>query len=66
LRARRTGEADTLEPTGLLTHHLAFDDAAFGFVAELIARTREHPAVTWLDARRAFELDDAITSVRSA
>jgi len=66
LRARRTGEADTLEPTGLLTHHLAFDDAAFGFLAELVARTREHPAVTWLDARQAFELDDAITSARSA
>jgi hypothetical protein len=54
LRARRTGAADAGEPTGLLTHHLAFDDAAFHFVAALVARTRAHPAAAWLDVRQAF------------
>ena len=66
LRARRHDEVDATEPTGLLTHHLAFDDPAFAFVAELVERTRAHPAAAWLDVRHAFELDNDVTSVRSA
>jgi hypothetical protein len=54
LRARRTGMADAGEPTGLLTHHLAFDAAAFDFVAQLLAATGAHPAVAWCDVRAAF------------
>ena len=72
LRARRMGDVDTAEPTGVLTHHLAFGDAAFAFVDALAARTRAHAAVAWLDARSVFGADAArdtraaATSGRSA
>lgn len=66
LRARRLDEVDAEEPTGLLTHHLAFDDQAFAFTADLLARTRTHPAAAWLDVRQAFGLQDRVTSARSA
>ena len=32
LRARREGHVDSVEPTGILTHHLDFDDAAWAFL----------------------------------
>jgi hypothetical protein len=54
LTMRRTGEADKEEPTGLLTHHLAMDDAGFAFTAEFIKRTAAHPAVQWRRARDIF------------
>ena len=54
LTMRRTGEADMGEPTGLLTHHLAMDDAGFSFTAEFIKRTAAHPAVQWRRARDIF------------
>ena len=50
LVARRQGEVDAAEPTGLLTHHLEHgpeDMAAIGRLAEEIAR---HPAARWLAA----------------
>jgi len=53
LRARRLGEVDDAEPTGLLTHHLVHDDAAWEFLARLLARLDDHPAVKW---RRAAEI----------
>jgi hypothetical protein len=54
LALRREMRVDPEEPTGLLTHHLDFDDAAWQFVADLLARTRAHPAVEWLSAEAAF------------
>jgi hypothetical protein len=54
LRARRKEEVDRHEPTGLLTHHLAFADDAFDFVGDLIARTSQHPAVRWLNVDDVF------------
>jgi hypothetical protein len=55
LEARRTGTlADPAEPTGLLTHHLAHDEPAWGFVGALLARTRDHPGACWLDAAQVF------------
>jgi len=36
LEARRTGSADNGEPYGLLTHHLAQDDATWAFTAALL------------------------------
>lgn len=54
LAQRRTGAADPAEPTGLLTHHLVFDAAAWEFVDELFARTARHPAARWTGAREAF------------
>ena len=53
LGARRSGAADASEPTGLLTHHLAFNAPAWEFVAELLARTRDHAAAAWIDPWRA-------------
>ncbi len=54
LSARREGRADAAEPTGLLTHHLVLEDAAFDFTAEFLARTAQHPAVQWRSARNIF------------
>jgi len=48
LEARRLGEADRAEPTGLLTHHRDTDDACWHFLDELIGFTKAHPAVRWL------------------
>jgi hypothetical protein len=54
LAQRRTGAADPTEATGLLTHHLVFDAAAWRFVDELFARTARHPAARWIGVREAF------------
>ncbi|HEX6136791.1 MAG TPA: polysaccharide deacetylase family protein [Casimicrobiaceae bacterium] len=54
LRARRIGEADAGEPTGVLTHHLAFGGDAFAFLDELMARTCARGASAWLPARSVF------------
>jgi len=47
LRAKRAGQADPSEPTGLLTHHLAHDDGAWTFIERFIAATKAHPAARW-------------------
>jgi hypothetical protein len=60
LAARRRREVDD-EPTGVLTHHLAFDDDAFAFLRDLMARTSGHRHVRWLDVDAAFQLSDALT-----
>lgn len=54
LSDRRWGRVERAEPTGLMTHHLVHDDGCWGFVEEVIRRTRDHPAARWLDAHRAF------------
>jgi hypothetical protein len=54
LAARRAGTADASEPSGLLTHHLVFDAAAWRFVGDLLARTCRHPAARWIAAAAAF------------
>lgn len=54
LRARRRGEADPDEPSGLLTHHLVLDAGAWRFVETLFSRTRGHSAVRWLDVKEIF------------
>ncbi len=50
LIAKRTGYRDCDEPTGILTHHLAQNDAVWRFLEDLLQFLSEHPAVTWLDA----------------
>ena len=57
LARRRRGLADAAEPTGLLTHHAVWSDAAFGFLRELLVRTGEHPAACWLTPRDVFGLE---------
>ena len=64
LRARRLGEVDADEPTGLLTHHVVFTDPAWDFVGELCARTRRHDAAQWLDAAAVFSAAPPVTSSR--
>ena len=54
LQARRLGEVDAEEPTGILTHHLVQDDAADTFLRRLVATTKKHPATRWLDAAEVF------------
>ncbi len=52
LRMRRVGQADKTEPTGLLSHHLDFDAAAWAFLDELLARLAHHPAVRFVAVDR--------------
>ncbi len=52
LRARREGNADPEEPTGLMTHHIVHDEACWAFLERFLATVRCHPAGAWpgLDA----------------
>ena len=54
LRLRREGEADVAEPTGLMTHHLAHDRAAWDFIARFLDETEGHPAGRWIGSALAF------------
>ncbi len=58
LRARRDaaghGGVDTEEPTGLLTHHLAHDGAAWAFLARLMPLLGRYGAARALTAAEAF------------
>ena len=53
LAARRSGSAESSEPTGWLTHHEVHDDAAWNFLAGLFDRTRRRGA-RWVDAASIF------------
>ncbi len=55
LRARRAGAADGDEPTGLLSHHLVHDEAAWRFVGAFLEATMAHPGARWVRARDAFD-----------
>ena len=55
LESRRQGAVDPAEPTGILTHHLDLDAAAWEFLADLFARTRDHGGATWLDVDAVFD-----------
>lgn len=48
LQARRTGVAAMSHATGLLTHHLAHDEACWQFLAALLARIATVPEVRFL------------------
>jgi hypothetical protein len=54
LAARRTGRADANEPTGLLTHHLAHDEACWRFLEELFQRTVGRDGIEWISAASAL------------
>jgi hypothetical protein len=45
LLARRAGQTDPSEPTGILTHHRDMDPMFWSFLEELLSRLRTHPAV---------------------
>jgi hypothetical protein len=54
LRARRLSEADAAEPSGLLSHHGAHDEACWAFLDELLGRLVEHPAARFVAVDEAF------------
>ncbi|MBM3539820.1 MAG: hypothetical protein FJX55_18580 [Alphaproteobacteria bacterium] len=54
LRGKRTGDADPGEPTGLLTHHLAHDEAAWGFADRFLGAVATHRAARWCGVRDLF------------
>ena len=55
LRARRQGDADPSEPTGLLTHHLAHDADAWDFLARLLPFLANHATIRIIGAPDVFE-----------
>ncbi len=74
LRARRrkgvgpatevSGSTEPDEPTGLLTHHLAMDEAAWAFVARLLDALAACSSVRWVSADEAFQLTAAAGTKR--
>ncbi len=54
LRAKRSGKADQGQPTGVLTHHLEMDEAAWEFMNTLAEATTTHGACRWLAAKDIF------------
>jgi hypothetical protein len=54
LRARRLGEVDADEPTGLLTHHLAQDSESWRFLADFVRAVADSPGARWIAAREVF------------
>lgn len=47
LRARRLQQVDIVEPTGILSHHAVMEDDAWGFLSDLFAIIKRHPAARW-------------------
>ncbi|RMD64995.1 MAG: hypothetical protein D6826_01140 [Alphaproteobacteria bacterium] len=64
LRARRAGSVDAAEPTGLLTHHLAHDAAAWTFLERLIMLLTHHPGARLIDPVAAFARTAAAAPLR--
>lgn len=54
LAAKRAGDADPAEATGMLTHHLAHDDGCWAFIEKFGQATTAHPAATWRSASDLF------------
>jgi len=54
LQAKRNGYRDADEPTGLLTHHLAQDDAVWHFAEQLLEFVNAHPAAVWIDSHNIW------------
>ena len=54
LAARREGTADSDEPTGLLTHHLAHDEPGWAFLAELSERLSSRSGLRWIAVGETF------------
>lgn len=54
LGQRRRREVDPSEPTGLLTHHLVHDEAAWRFLTTLLPRTAGDPRARWLAGGDVF------------
>jgi len=66
LAGRREGRVDRLEPTGILTHHLVHDEAAWQWLRALVEATRADDAAAWIDAGAAFGPGTSATCGRFA
>jgi hypothetical protein len=60
LAARRSGRADPMEPTGLLTHHLVHDEDTWAALYKLLAVLTDHPAVRFVTIEGALALIDGL------
>lgn len=54
LRAKRLGEGDPGEPTGLLTHHLVHDTETWDFLGDLLDWCAKTPNIEWQSAADLF------------
>lgn len=54
LAARRLGQVDAEEATGLMTHHLVMETDSKEFVREFVAHTIQHNAARWLSTDEIF------------
>jgi hypothetical protein len=54
LAAKRRGEADPAEPTGLLTHHLVHDTETWTFLGALLDWCADKPFISWRSAADLF------------
>ena len=54
LRAKRRGEADPDEPTGIMSHHLVHDQGCWGFLEMLFALLVSLPQVKLVSAREVI------------
>lgn len=55
LLARRSGYRDFAEPTGILSHHLAQNDAVWHFLDDLFNFLEQHPAACWRSAESIWK-----------
>lgn len=58
LSDKRAGRSDADEPTGLLSHHLAHDEACWAFIEKFVSSTSAHPAVVWRSAKSVFPVPE--------
>ena len=54
LQAKRLGQADPAEPTGLLTHHLVHDTETWEFLGVLLDWCAKTPVIKWRSAADLF------------
>ena len=54
LQRRRLGFAERDEPTGILSHHLVMDEAAWRFLSEFARYVASHSRARWLSAGEVF------------
>lgn len=54
LKAKRLGQADEKEPTGLLTHHIVLDEPGWQFCSDLTALIHNHPGAQWVSPLGLF------------
>jgi peptidoglycan/xylan/chitin deacetylase (PgdA/CDA1 family) len=55
LRLRRLGQVDASEPVGIMSHHLAHDDAAWAWLDATLGALVRHPGVRFVDPAGFFQ-----------